>query len=71
MEIDLGPAAEKFRDELRQWLEANRPDDLDENIDPRRLMYEGGAGGQGVDREAARRRLPVRRRGRRSTAAAA
>ncbi len=29
MEIDLGPEAEKFRDELRQWLEANRPDDLD------------------------------------------
>jgi alkylation response protein AidB-like acyl-CoA dehydrogenase len=29
MEIDLGPAAEKFRDELRQWLEANRPEDLD------------------------------------------
>ena len=29
MEIDLGPEAEKFRDELRKWLEANRPDDLD------------------------------------------
>ena len=29
MEIDLCPEAEKFRDELRQWLEANRPDDLD------------------------------------------
>lgn len=29
MEIDLGPEAEKFRDELRQWLEANRPDDID------------------------------------------
>ena len=29
MEIDLGPEAEKFRDELREWLEANRPDDLD------------------------------------------
>ena len=29
MEIDLGPAAEKFRDELRQWLEANRPEELD------------------------------------------
>jgi alkylation response protein AidB-like acyl-CoA dehydrogenase len=42
MKIDLGREAAKFRDELRQWLEANRPDDLDENIDPRRLMYEGG-----------------------------
>ena len=29
MEIDLGPEAEKFRDELRQWLEANRPPDAD------------------------------------------
>jgi alkylation response protein AidB-like acyl-CoA dehydrogenase len=28
MEIDLGPAAQAFRDELRQWLEANRPDEL-------------------------------------------
>ena len=28
MEIDLGPAARAFRDELRQWLEANRPDEL-------------------------------------------
>jgi hypothetical protein len=27
-EIDLGPEARKFRDELRQWLEANRPDEL-------------------------------------------
>ena len=25
MEIDLGPKAKAFRDELRQWLEANRP----------------------------------------------
>ena len=42
MEIDLGPEAEQFRDELRQWLEANRPDDLDDTVDPRRLMFEGG-----------------------------
>lgn len=42
MELDLGPAAARFRDELRQWLEANRPDDLDDDIDPRRLVYEGG-----------------------------
>jgi alkylation response protein AidB-like acyl-CoA dehydrogenase len=32
MEIDLGPEAEKFRDELRQWLDANRPDELDPDI---------------------------------------
>ena len=25
MEIDLGPKAQAFRDELREWLEANRP----------------------------------------------
>jgi len=28
LELDLGPQAQAFRDELRQWLEANRPDDL-------------------------------------------
>jgi len=28
MEIDLGPEAEKFRDEVRQWLEANAPDSM-------------------------------------------
>ena len=28
MEIDLGPQAKTFRDELRGWLEANRPEDL-------------------------------------------
>ena len=28
MEIDLGPAARAFRDELRQWLEANKPEEL-------------------------------------------
>jgi hypothetical protein len=28
MEVDLGPGAETFRDELRQWLEANRPEGL-------------------------------------------
>jgi len=26
MELDLGPKARAFRDELRQWLEANKPD---------------------------------------------
>jgi alkylation response protein AidB-like acyl-CoA dehydrogenase len=29
LEIDLGPAAVKFRTELREWLEANAPKDLD------------------------------------------
>jgi len=28
LELDLGPAAEKFRGELREWLEANTPADL-------------------------------------------
>src|SRR5690606_30833206 len=28
-EIDLGPGAERFRDEIRQWLEANKPEDAD------------------------------------------
>jgi alkylation response protein AidB-like acyl-CoA dehydrogenase len=28
LELDLGPQARAFRDELRQWLEANRPEDL-------------------------------------------
>jgi alkylation response protein AidB-like acyl-CoA dehydrogenase len=30
MTIDLGPRAEAFRDELRQWLEANRPENVEE-----------------------------------------
>ncbi|HUF32762.1 MAG TPA: acyl-CoA dehydrogenase family protein [Acidimicrobiales bacterium] len=29
MEIDLGPEAAAFRDELRQWLEANHPTELE------------------------------------------
>src|SRR3954468_6416247 len=28
MQIDLGPQAQAFRDEVRQWLEANAPDEL-------------------------------------------
>ena len=28
MELDLGPSARAFRDEVRGWLEANRPEDL-------------------------------------------
>ena len=46
MEIDLGPEAEQFRDELRQWLEANRPDDLDDSIDPRAADVRGRPGGR-------------------------
>jgi alkylation response protein AidB-like acyl-CoA dehydrogenase len=42
MTIDLGSEAEAFRDELREWLVANRPADLDDSVDPRRLLYEGG-----------------------------
>jgi alkylation response protein AidB-like acyl-CoA dehydrogenase len=42
MEIDLGPQAAAFRDELRQWLEANKPPELDDDEDPRALMLAGG-----------------------------
>ncbi|HEX7166785.1 MAG TPA: acyl-CoA dehydrogenase family protein [Acidimicrobiales bacterium] len=28
LELDLGPNARKFRDELREWLEANRPENM-------------------------------------------
>jgi alkylation response protein AidB-like acyl-CoA dehydrogenase len=41
MEIDLGPAARAFRDELRQWLEANRPDEL-LGVDAERAQLMGG-----------------------------
>ncbi len=41
MEIDLGPRAAAFRDELRQWLEANRPAGLD-GEDEQTLMALGG-----------------------------
>jgi alkylation response protein AidB-like acyl-CoA dehydrogenase len=41
MEIDLGPRAAAFRDELRQWLEANRPSELDDD-DVQSLMLLGG-----------------------------
>jgi alkylation response protein AidB-like acyl-CoA dehydrogenase len=43
MEIDLGPAAQKFRDELREWLEANRPENL-MGIDDERAAYGDVAG---------------------------
>jgi alkylation response protein AidB-like acyl-CoA dehydrogenase len=42
VELDLGPSAQRFRDELREWLAANKPDDLDDDADLRRLMNAGG-----------------------------
>ena len=42
MEIDLGPQAERFRDELRQWLEANRPEGFGD-ADERTAMTLGRA----------------------------
>jgi alkylation response protein AidB-like acyl-CoA dehydrogenase len=39
MEIDLGPRAQKFRDELRQWLDANTPQEL-VGVPAERLVYE-------------------------------
>jgi alkylation response protein AidB-like acyl-CoA dehydrogenase len=38
LELDLGPQAAAFRDELRQWLEANRPEGL-EGMDAERLAF--------------------------------
>jgi hypothetical protein len=38
LELDLGPQAAAFRDELRQWLEANRPEGL-EGLDAERLAF--------------------------------
>jgi alkylation response protein AidB-like acyl-CoA dehydrogenase len=42
LEIDLGPAARSFRDELRQWLEANRPDEL-VGVETERAQLMGGS----------------------------
>lgn len=39
MELDLGPGARAFRDELRQWLDANAPDDL-RGVSAERLQTE-------------------------------
>ncbi|MDQ1396971.1 MAG: hypothetical protein QOG64_2230 [Acidimicrobiaceae bacterium] len=38
MELDLGPRAESFRDEVRQWLEANRPEELT-GVDEQRASF--------------------------------
>jgi alkylation response protein AidB-like acyl-CoA dehydrogenase len=43
LEIDLGPEAARFRDELREWLAANKPSDIDDDGDIRRQMMLGGA----------------------------
>jgi alkylation response protein AidB-like acyl-CoA dehydrogenase len=43
MQIDLGPQAQKFRDELRQWLEASAPEDL-AGIDDERAAYGNAPG---------------------------
>jgi hypothetical protein len=40
LEIDLGPSASKFREELRGWLEANAPDDL-VGMDAERAAFGG------------------------------
>ncbi|HET9610419.1 MAG TPA: acyl-CoA dehydrogenase family protein [Acidimicrobiales bacterium] len=46
MQIDLGPEAERFRDELRAWLEANRPDGLDADAaEPGSAASRSAAGG--------------------------
>src|SRR5262245_18907716 len=42
MQLDLGPQARKFRDEVRDWLAENQPEGLDDSIDVRRLIYNGG-----------------------------
>ena len=38
--IDLGPELEAFRQELREWIDVNRPDGL-EDLDERALYYSG------------------------------
>lgn len=43
MELDLGPQAAAFRDELRQWLEANRPEGFDPEADDQLTLAAGGA----------------------------
>ena len=43
LELDLGPAAQTFHDELRQWLEANRPDEL-VDVDAQRIGFGDVAG---------------------------
>jgi alkylation response protein AidB-like acyl-CoA dehydrogenase len=40
MRVDLGPEIEAFRQEVRDWIDANRIDGL-EQIDPRKLVFHG------------------------------
>jgi alkylation response protein AidB-like acyl-CoA dehydrogenase len=42
MELDLGPEAKQFRDEVREWLEANRPEEL-VGVDEQRASFGNGA----------------------------
>src|SRR3954454_11217440 len=42
MELDLGPQAKKFRDEVRGWLEANRPEELI-GVDEQRASFGNSA----------------------------
>ena len=42
MELDLGPQAQTFRDEVRSWLEANRPDELI-GVDEQRASFGNSA----------------------------
>src|SRR5438034_896483 len=50
MKIDLGPELEQFRGELRDWIDTNRPDGL-EDLDER-AMYMGGPMQPGPARDA-------------------
>ena len=60
MEIDLGPEAQRFRDELRQWLEANRPEGLDDE-DERAMMMRSPAALRDWTDRLHRGGLPLRR----------
>jgi alkylation response protein AidB-like acyl-CoA dehydrogenase len=40
MELDLGPAAQRFRDEVRGWLEANKPE-VPLDGEPERMAFGG------------------------------
>jgi alkylation response protein AidB-like acyl-CoA dehydrogenase len=46
MELDLGPSARAFRDEVRGWLEANRPEEL-VGVDAERLALQRVPGAEG------------------------
>jgi alkylation response protein AidB-like acyl-CoA dehydrogenase len=50
MELDLGPSARAFRDEVRGWLEANRPEEL-VGVDAERLALQRVPGAEGWARQ--------------------